>query len=168
MPLGSLEYLDEHFRRQLARRCVLLARVERTDQQRLAVTGAICPVVAKHKVRAARDLALRLEDLQINVEGDPAQGNHDLNLCEQFQLAFQVGSAVGELFPGRLVAWGRTAHYSGDVGIAQRQPVVFRNAGRLRSETGFKQSFVQKVAGTIAGEHAARPIRAVCPRRQPD
>ena len=59
-------------------------------------------------------------------------------------------------------------HRRGDVGARERQPVVGRDARRLRREPGTVQRGEEPVTRAVAGEHAPGPVGPVRRRRQPD
>jgi hypothetical protein len=87
------------------------------------------------------------------------------------ELRAEVRKAAGDFFRRRLVVGRRAAHRRGDEGVAQREPVadVLRrgNVGEARLAQG-RHEEVARSADAVAGEHAARTVRAVRSRRQAD
>ena len=80
----------------------------------------------------------------------------------------QKGTAGSNLFRGRLVLRRNAPHGVGDRAIAQRETVVNPLIVHAVGETEFGQGRVQKIAGIVARERAARAVGAAQPRRQPD
>ncbi len=159
----------EHLGGEAARLGVLAAGMIGGDQRRQAGAERIGRVVGERgrvQVEGGR-LKVGVE-AQRGVEGHAAQRHHDPQIGQQRDLSLQEGPASGDLGWQRLVVRRRTAADRADEDIAQGQTVVAMPRGRLAGESGAMQRRVQEVAGAVAGEHAARAIRAVCGRRQAD
>ncbi|HVB38003.1 MAG TPA: hypothetical protein VND92_05665 [Vicinamibacterales bacterium] len=76
-------------------------------------------------------------------------------------LIHEVGQTARQLLWGRRVV-GRGAPDGGrDIGVSQRQPIVDPLRRREAREAGAVERGHEEVAGAVAGEHAAGPVRAV-------
>ena len=120
----------------------------------------------EYEWRATANPALILKHRKIIVVGDLAEHDDDFDALKEDQFSFQVASAVGDLFPCRLVVRGSAVAGSGDVSILKLKAVVGSPAGGLIRESGRVKYPVEDVAGTVACEHAARSIRSVSSRRE--
>lgn len=72
-----------------------------------------------------------------------------------------------DLFRSRFVVGRRTSHGGSDVRVGERQAVVYRLRSGDAREAVFVHRRHQEIAGTaatIAGEHPAGSIRAMCGR----
>ena len=114
--------------------------------------------------RTGGDYAAGFQDVEVDVEGDLAQGDDHLQVGQQFQLALEIGTAVAQFLRRGFVAGRSAMGGGGDVEIVERQPVVAGNAGGAGGETGFVENPVEDVAGAVAGEHTAGSVGTVSAR----
>ena len=129
-------------------------------------SGTELPVVTEDEGRTAGDHAVGFQDIQVDVEGDLAEGDDHLQVGQQFQLALEVGTAVAQFLWRGFVAGRGAMGGGGDVEIVQGQAVVAGNAGGAGGETGLVEDPVEDVAGAVAGEHATRSVGTVSARRE--
>src|ERR1017187_2038703 len=113
---GAAEHGQQHLLIELAGGRVLLAGVVGRDQDGLAGRDGELAVVSEYVRGAAADEAARLEDVEIIVEGDLAQGHDHSERGKQIELAFEVGAAIADLFGQRFVGGGGGRGYRRGVG----------------------------------------------------
>ena len=145
---------------ELAGERVLLARVVRAQQGRTARqldldavaeprtgTNGIATTDGAESERPEADDDRRPQEVELTVE----------ERC------------AGVAFDGcRLVVGWCATDRSADPDVVQLQPVVSAHRVRLVGQSGAMQSAEQPVTAAVAGEHAARPVRPVGCRGQPD
>jgi hypothetical protein len=84
------------------------------DENRQARSGGEFAVVTEDEIGAASDQAAGLQDVEIRVEGDFAESDHDPKVWEQVELALEEGTAIAEFVRGGLVSRGSAAGGGGD------------------------------------------------------
>src|SRR5437868_7617953 len=99
--------------------------------------------------------------IEVAVEGNFAQHEHDLQLLQSFHLAIKKRRAVSELLSGRLVVRRSATSNGGDVDIAQLQAIAAVSGRGLRGKAHFVQDGIHEVAGAIPGEWTAGAVGAV-------
>ena len=117
---------------------------------------------ARRRLGSMRKLGLGTEpqDTQRGVPGEGAETDHYPRL-EQPKLTDGVGEAGVAFFWGRLVLRRGAADGGGDPGSAEAEAVfAVARDGSVR-EAGAVERGEEEVARAVAGEKAARPVRAV-------
>src|SRR5687768_11877963 len=111
------------------------------------------------------------KQLQPRIERDLPQRHHHLYVrqCADFRL--EVIEAAGDFLGQRLVVGRGASDCRGDVRIRELQSVIrargCRDVGEARSmERGHEE--VARAAGTVAREYAARAVRSVRGRSEPE
>lgn len=101
------------------------------------------------------------DGFKIVVVRDAAEGDDGAQVAEEFEFAFEEGTAGADFRGERLVVRWRAAGGGGDVGSLEGKSVVAAPAFRLGGEAGVVKRGVEKVAGLVAGEHAAGAVGSV-------
>lgn len=122
--------------------------------------------VSEWKIAKAVDCAALFQDAQVRVESDFPQRDDNLNVGEQFQFTLEEWTAVAQFVGCWAIAGWRTVRGGGDPGVVKLKAVLCMAAFRLRSEPGAIQRAVQKVTGTISGEHTSSSIGTMSAGRQ--
>jgi hypothetical protein len=109
----------------------------------------------------AGDDGLVVEEFEVGVEGNFAEGNDDLEFGEGGEFAVGVYGAVGE-FGGKGLVVGRgTADGGGDPHIAKTETVVAIERGWLGGESEAVEDRVHEFGGGVSGERTTGAIAAV-------
>lgn len=136
---------------------ILAAGMVRSHEEG-AVGQGVDPTVAKGRLGAGKEEPPLLESFQASIEGDLTQRDHHLHVLEQLELLKEVGVAVGQLFPGRPVAWRGAADHGGYVEIGEPQAVFPVPGGGLIGEAEPIKGLIQKIAALVPGEHPPGPV----------
>lgn len=123
--------------------------------------GAVFEIVAEGEGGAAVDVAVGFEDVEVDVEGDLAEGNDDFEIGEELEFALEPGAAVAEFLGGGFVAGRGAVGGGGDVEVVELESVLAGDGDGLGGEAGLVEHAVQDVAGAVAGEHAAGAVGAM-------
>ena len=75
---GILKDIQQHPVRQLSGGCILLARMIRTNQERLTVRNGVNHIVTEKVRRAGADDSLVFQNGKVVIEGQLSQGHHHL------------------------------------------------------------------------------------------
>jgi hypothetical protein len=156
----------EHRRGESLRERVLLARMERPDQQ--AVADRDLGGVPEARTRAGHRLAGLIEDPEDGAPGERAEDDQDPGRVEDLELAGEERRARVALLDRRLVQRRCAADGGGDAGAGERQAVVRAAARRPVRDPRPMQCGPQEVAARVAGEDPPGPVAAVGCRREPD
>jgi hypothetical protein len=101
---------------------------------------------------------------QESIEGDSPQSNHHLHAIYEPKLAHQISSTVLELAGVRFVSGRGTPHYSGDIRIDEKKPVVAVVRLGLARETETVERLIQPIARTVSGKHPSGTVGTMCGR----
>src|SRR5579862_6257125 len=96
-----------------------------------------------------------------------AQADNDAGVSQQGEFLNKVAEAIIALRRSRLIVRRCTADASGDVAIAQCQPIVLMSRSRLVGKAGAIEGRVKPVAGAIAGKYAPGAVAAMSSGGQP-
>lgn len=165
---GPYKYLAQHRGSQLARRCILLARVIAPQKGRAAIVRSVFSSVAKPEAAPALNQSALFQQRQVDIESDAAERDHNCHLLQNSQLALQISTAGSYLYVRGLVTGRRAMYWSTNESVIEFEPVVAGRAERLIREASFVEGAIEEFAGAIASEHAPRAISAVCAGREPD
>ena len=147
-------------------------------------------VLAARMVGAEQDRAFRQPGLRAVPEGRPipraepvpesaraqpalvrdsAQRHHHAHaLAQQAPFRGEIGPAIVELLPRRLVVGRRASRRGADQAAFELQAVARPKRGGLGGEAEAVERLVEPVSARVAGEHAARAVAAVRRRGQAD
>lgn len=139
----------------------MLAGVVGTDEDGESGPKAVFEIVTEGKRGAAGDDAAGLEDVEVDIEGDFAEGDDDFEAGEQVEFALEVGTAVAEFLGGGFIAGRGAVGGGGDVEVVELESVLEGDGDGLGGEAGFVEDAVEDIAGAISGEHAAGAIGTV-------
>lgn len=151
---------EEHRVGEAAGERILLAGVIGAKEAREIAGKLINRAVAEGEGCEVCDEAAVLEDLKIRAKSDAAE-NEDGCGTKEIKLRFEIRTAIAKLGRKRLVCGRGTAERSRNVCVAKCEAVVALHRCRLAGEAGAIQRAIEKIARTIAGEHASGAIRAV-------
>src|SRR5579863_6828825 len=112
-------------------------------------------------------LVAPFEVIEICIEANPSQSNHDLHISETLQLTIQVGSAVRQLLRQRLIVGRSTANRRGDVDVVELESVQTIGRVWLIGKTSLVQHWKHEFAGCVPGKRAASAVRAMCAGSEP-
>ena len=160
------EHGVDHRRRELPCESVLLARVIAAEQR----PALSCPFASMAEARAwarRRGPGKGMEP-QGGVPGEGPQADNDAEVLEQRELGGRPREAAIELGRRRAVCRWCAAHRGRDETASEPLAVVTGDRRRLRGEARTMERCEQEVAGTVAGENAARAITPVRCRREPE
>src|ERR1019366_8710903 len=110
--------------------------------------------------------AVPLQVIEIGIEANLAQRNHNFDILEDAQFAIEEGRAISEFRGQRLVAGRRAANGRGNVTVHQLQSVVAMLGIWLRCEANLVQNGIHEFSRRIPRKGTAGTVGAVGPRRQ--
>src|SRR5579863_878326 len=122
--------------------------------------------VSETKIRKALDPTVAFEHGQAGVECDLPQRHDDLHIAKQLQFALEERTAVAQLLRRWLVIRWRAMRGRGNPRIVKLKAVVRVATLRLGGKSRPVKRFVQKIAGTISGEHTSCTISTMRTGRQ--
>jgi hypothetical protein len=157
---------QHHRVRQLASKCILLARMIRRKKPRQISRQLIARAMPKRKRSQRRNHPALFQQSQISPHRNASQYQHRARL-QNFQLALQKVPAIRHLRGQRLIGRRSAAQSRGHVSILERKPVVAIRGSRLVGKARAKQRLVQKISRAIAGKHSPGAIGAMRRRRKP-
>jgi hypothetical protein len=125
-----------------------------------------CPV-REFVGRARRDQPFAPQQIEISVERDTAECQHRAR-PKQGELLFEIGRAIANLFRQRLVVRRSAPDRGRNKRVLESEAVARVLRLGLVGKARTVKLRVEKIAGTVSGEHAPRPVRAMSGRRQTD
>jgi hypothetical protein len=152
--------LKQHRIRELARKCILLARMVRRKKPRQIARQRVTRAMPKRKSSQRRNLPALFQQSQISPHRDAAQHQHRTR-PQNFELALQKMAAIRELRRQRFIRRRRTAHCGSHIYILQHEAVVAIRGSRLIGKASAIQRLVQKIAGAVSSEYSPRAVAAV-------
>ena len=157
---GAPEDRVQHPGCQDAGEGVLLGDVVAAEERNAA--GLVFGTVPELRLRP------HLVETQGGVPGEGSETEDHPRVWEQLKFASSVGEAIVALGGCGLVLWRGATDGGGDPGSREPEAVVTAPGDRLVREAHPVEGGEEEVAGTVAGEDAARTVRAVGRRGEPE
>ena len=110
--------------------------------------------------RAGLDFSLLLEEVDVSIPCDAAEGQNSSRLKDR-EFAFEVGATIQDFGRQGLVFGWRATDSRGDVAIPELEAVPAADRGGLVRETGLVESLVEKIARAVAGENSSGAVASV-------
>src|ERR1700728_4920414 len=130
------------------------------EQAREIAGERVADAVAESIPGGGLDDTALAEQAEVAAHGDAAEGKYGARL-QDFEIASEIRAAVRELRWQRLIRGRRASERGGHVGVDERETVFAVRGVRLIGEAGAMERFVEKIAGAVAGEHAASAVGAM-------
>jgi hypothetical protein len=160
----KLSYVAQDFQhhrvRQLASKCILLARMIRREQARQIAWQFIASAMSKRKLSQRRNKPALFQQSQISPHRDATKHQHRTR-PQYRKLALQKVPAICQLPRQRFVRRRRATQSRGHVSIVQSEPIFAIRRSGLIGEPRAKQRLVQEITRAVAREHAPRAIRSM-------
>jgi hypothetical protein len=152
--------VKQHRVRELAGKCILLARMIRRKKPRQVSRQLVTSPMPKGKGSQRRNQRALLQQSQISPQRNATKHQYRARL-KYLKLALQKVPAIRQFRRQRLVRRRRAAQSRGHVSILQRQTISAIRRSRLIGKSRAIERLVKEIAGPIASEHPSRAIRAM-------
>lgn len=109
---------------------------------------------------------MRATGLEIVVERNFPQRNHDTMILQQTNFRLQVPATALKLVRRGLISWRGTSYGCADITVCQSQAIYSGLRFGLIGESIAIQRLIQPISAPITGKDTSRPISTVCCGRQ--
>src|SRR5579864_3361952 len=139
---------------------MLLAGVVGDEKARKSAGKVVAGAVPERKRGGSLNFATLFQQSEKGAQCDSSQGEKGPR-AKDLEFALEIRAAVGEFGGKRFVGRRSAAERRGNICAGKSEAVFAADRARLIGEARAMERLVQKIAGAIAREHAARAIRAV-------